>query len=98
MQSAAKLSQHAIIQSQAREARHTIPACITQTNYPSMQLPYHGPGKLDMLSEHAVETNHKSGKSGMLLQHAQCRQAIPACIAKYALYKRGYKSPKQQTS
>ena len=31
-------------------------------------------------------------------QHAQCRQAIPACTAKYALDKRGCRSPKQWTS
>ena len=49
-----KLSQHAVAQSQAREARHTIPACKVQTSYPSMQVPNHRPGKLDTLSQHAV--------------------------------------------
>ena len=36
------------------------------TCYPSMQSPNHRPGKLDMQSQHAVVTNHKSGKSDML--------------------------------
>ena len=48
-----KLSQHAVTQSQAREARHAIPACIVQTSYPSMQSPNHRTGKPDMLSQHA---------------------------------------------
>ena len=47
------LSQHAVAQSQAREARHAIPACIVQTSYPSMELPKDRSGKLDMLSQHA---------------------------------------------
>ena len=34
----------------------------------------------------------------MLSQHAQHRQAIPTYTVKYALYKRGCKSPKQWTS
>ena len=33
-------------------------------------LPNQSPGKLDMLSQYAVMTNHKSGKSDMLSQHA----------------------------
>ena len=94
MQSAAKLSQPAITQSQASEARHAILACILETRYPSLLSPNHRPGKLDTLSQHAVETIHKSGKLDTVSQHAQHRQAIPACIAKYALYKRGCKSPK----
>ena len=57
-------------QSKAREARHTIPACIVQTSYPRMQSPNHRPGKLETLSQQAVMTNHKSGKSYMLSQHA----------------------------
>ena len=81
-----------------QETRHAIPACTMQKSYPSMQSPNHRPGKVDTLSQHAVETNHKSWKSDTLSQHAQCRQAILACIAKYALYKRGCKAPKQWTS
>ena len=41
-------------QSQAREARHTIPACILQTSYPSMQLPNCRPGKPDKPPRHAI--------------------------------------------
>ena len=41
MHSVDKLSQHAVAkpdnQTQAREVRHTIPACIVQTSYPNMQ-------------------------------------------------------------
>ena len=48
-----KLSQHAVTQSEVREARHAIPACIMQTNYPSMQSPSHRPGKPDILSQYA---------------------------------------------
>ena len=76
-----KLSQHVFAQSQAREARHSIPECIIQTSYPSMLSPNHRPGESDILS-----------------QHAQSRQAIPACTAKYAMYNKGCKNPKQQTS
>ena len=47
MHNADKLSQHAVTQSQAREARHAIPACIMQTSYPSI-------GSADKLSQHAV--------------------------------------------
>ena len=93
-----KLSQHAIAQSQTRKARHTIPACNNIDKLSSMQSPNHRQGKLDMLSQHAVEANHRPGKSDMLPQHTQYRQAIPACTAKYVLYKRGCKSPKQLTS
>ena len=94
-----KLSHHAVALSQAREVRHAIPpACIIQTSYRSMQLPGHRPGKLEMLSHHAVKTNHKSVKSYILFQHAQSRQVIPACTVKYAVYKRGCKSPEQCTS
>ena len=42
---------------------------------------------LDMLSLHAVKTNHRVGKA---------RHTIPAYTAKYVLYKRGCRSPKQQ--
>ena len=56
------------------------------------------PEKLDMLSQHAVETNHRLGKLDMLSQHKQCRHAIPAYTAKINLHKRGYKSPEQWTS
>ena len=41
-------------QSEAGETRHTIPAGIVQTSYPSMQLPNYKPGKPDTLSQHAV--------------------------------------------
>ena len=51
-------------------------------------------GKLDTLSQYAVKTNHKSEMSDTLSQHEQHRQAIPACIEKYVLYKRGCKNPK----
>ena len=47
------LSQHAVAQSWAKEARHAIPACKVQTSYPSMQLPSQRPGKLHMLSQYA---------------------------------------------
>ena len=47
-----------------------------------MQLPNHRPGKLDMPSQHAIETNHRLGKLDMLSQHTQHKQAIPACAAK----------------
>ena len=63
-----------------------------------MQLANQRTGKLDMLSQHAMETNHKSGKLDTLSEHTQCRHAIPACTAKSNLYKRGCKSPKQWTS
>ena len=61
MQNADKLSKHAVAQSQARKARHDMPACIMQTSYPSMHSSNHRPGKLIMLSQHTVEMNHKSG-------------------------------------
>ena len=64
----------------------------------SQQLPNQRPGKLDMLSQHATETNHRLGKLDMLSQHTQCGQAAPACTAKSELYKRGCKSPEQWTS
>ena len=35
-----------------------------------MQSSNQRPGKLDTLSQHAVETNHRLGKPGMLSQHA----------------------------
>ena len=41
----------------------------------------YGPGKPDMLSQHAKETADK------LSQHAECRQAIPTCTAKVMVYK-----------
>ena len=63
-----------------------------------MQSPNHRPGKLDMLSQHGVETNHMSGKPDMLPQHAEHTQAIPACTAKYALCKRGCKTPNGRQS
>ena len=63
-----------------------------------MQSPNHKPGNLDTLSWHAIETNHRSGNSDKLSQDTQHRQAIPACMAKYDLYKRGCKCPKQKTS
>ena len=56
-------------QSQPREARHAIPPCIVYTSYPSMQLPNYRPGKLDILSQHVVTTNHGSEKSDTLSQH-----------------------------
>ena len=40
-----------------------------------------------MLSQHAVETNHRSGKLDMLSQHTQQRHAIPAYTAKINLQK-----------
>ena len=57
-----------------------------------MQLPNHRPGKLDTLSQHAIENNHRLGKLDMLSQHTQCRQAIPACTAKSKLYKEAAKA------
>ena len=57
-----------------------------------MQLPNHRPGKLDMLSQHVIETNHRLGSLDTLFQHTQYRQAIPACTANFALYKIGSKS------
>ena len=63
-----------------------------------MQLANQRPGKLDMLSHYATETNHRSGKLDMLSKHTQHRHNIPACTAKSKLYKRGCRSPKQQTS
>ena len=41
----------------------------------------HRPGKPDMLPLHA------SVKLDMLSQHAKCREAIPAYIAKFIVYK-----------
>ena len=35
-----------------------------------MQAPNHRPGKLDMLSQHAIETNHMLGNSDTLSWHA----------------------------
>ena len=98
MSSATKLSQHTATQSLTREARHAIPTCQVQPHYPGMQSPNHRPGRLDRLSQHAIETNHRFGNSDMLSLHTQCRQTIPACTEKFALYKRGCKSPEQQTS
>ena len=51
-----KLSQHAVTQSQDREARHTIPASPiisqeSQTSYPSMY-------SADKLSQHALKNMH----------------------------------------
>ena len=48
-----------------------------------------------MLSQHAVEANHRLGRLDTLSQHTQCRHAIPAYTAKTNLYKRGCKSPEQ---
>ena len=45
-----------------------------------------------MLSQHAVETNHRLGKSDMLFQHAQHRQAIPACTANIHCIKKAAKA------
>ena len=67
-------------------------------SYPSMQLANHRPGKLDTLSQHAMETNHRSEKLDKLSQHTQHRHALPAYTTKCNLYKRGCKSPEQQTS
>ena len=83
-------------------------------SYAHMQSPNHRPGKLDMLSQHAViqtsypsmqSPNHKPGKLDMLFQHVveinqvgKVRNTIPSCTAKYALYKRDCKSPTQWTS
>ena len=39
---------------------------------------------VDMLSQHAVETNYMLGMSDTLSQHAKCRQAMQVCTAKYA--------------
>ena len=64
--SADKLSQHAVAQSQAREARNTIPACIVLTSYSSMQSP-NRPGKQDMLSQHAV--THQGSQKHYLSMH-----------------------------
>ena len=97
MLSTTKLSQHAVTQSEARKETLSQNA-ITQTSYPSMQLPNQRPGKLDTLSQHVIETNHRLGKLDMLSQHTQHRQAIPACTGKSKLYKRCCKSPEQQTS
>ena len=61
---------------------------IIKTRYLSMQPPNHRPGKLDTLSQFEVETNHRLENSDMLSQHAHHRQAILACTAKYAPYKK----------
>ena len=74
MYSTDKLSQHAITHSQAREARHAIPACIVQTSYSSMQSPNHRPGKPNKLSQHAVAKPHDQS------QAREARQATPAFI------------------
>ena len=47
----------------------------------------HMPGKPVTLSQHA------KAKSDKLSQHAECRQAIPKCIAKIIVYK-GPQEPK----
>ena len=86
-----KLSCHAVTQSQTRETRHTIPTGYMQASYPSMQLANQKPGKLDMLSQHAVEANHSPGKENTLSQHTQHRHTIPACIVKINVYKSGCK-------
>ena len=57
----------------------------------------HKPQKLDTLSQHAIPQS-QAREARMLSQHAQHRQAIPACTARYVLYKRGCRSPKQWTS
>ena len=63
-----------------------------------MQLANQKPGKLDTLSQHALEPNNRLERLEMLSQHTQCRHTIPAYTAKSNLYKRGCKSPEQQTS
>ena len=98
MLNTAKLSWHAVAQSEAREVRHAIPAGSNIDNYPSMQFPHQRSGRLDTLSQHAAGTNHRSGNLDMLSQHTQCRHTIPACNAKSKLHKKGCKSPEQQTS
>ena len=74
-----RLSQHAVAQSQAREAGHTIPACKVQPSYSSMQSPNHRPGELDMLSQHSImqtsypsmhSPKHRPGKLDKLSHHA----------------------------
>ena len=76
-------------QSQTRRLDTLSKHAEVQPSYPSMQMPNHKPRKLDMLSQQAVETNHKSGRPDTVSLHAQHKQAIPACIVKYTLYKRG---------
>ena len=67
-----KLSQHAVGQLEAREARHAIPACSSLD-----KLSHHAVGlskareARHALSQQAVETNHRSGKPDMLSQHTQ---------------------------
>ena len=80
MLSTHKLFQHAFDQPKVREARQTIPACSRLESYPSMQLANQKPGKLDMLSQHAVEANHNMGQLDTLSQHTQCKHVIPAYI------------------
>ena len=95
MLSTTKLSQYAVSQSEAREVRHTIPACNSLDKLSQHTVANSEAGKLDMLSQHATVTNHRSGKLDMLSQHTQHKHTIPACSAKSKLYERGFKSPEQ---
>ena len=82
MLSGTKLSQHAVGQSEARELRHTIPACNNIYRLSQHAVAKSEARKLDALSQHTTETNHRSGKLDMLSQHTHCRHAIPAGIVK----------------
>ena len=62
-------------------------------------------GKLDILPQHAVGQSKAREVRYVIPAYShdqsqvrKVRHAIPAYIVKYALYKRGCKSPKQQTS
>ena len=101
------LSQHAVHKQAIQACNWPIRSQGSQTcypsmqkleSYPSMQLANQKPGKLDTLSKLAVEANHRLENLDVLSQHTQHRHAIPVHIAKIKLYKRGCKSPEQQTS
>ena len=59
-----------------------------------MPLANQKPGKLDTLSQHAVEANHSRGKLDMLSQHTQHKHSIPAYIAQINLYKKRLQKPR----
>ena len=49
-----------------------------KVSYPSMHSVNQKPGKLDTLSQHAVEANHNMGKLDTLSQHTQHKPCYPS--------------------
>ena len=57
-----------------------------------MQSANQNPGKLDTLSQHAVEANHRLGNLDTLSQHTQCRHATPDTLLKLNCIKEAAKA------